>query len=168
MKHAASYVALIGALTSPSAFATDPCKHISLKKLQCQIVDSVNHTKATIVVSRSVTAGGDRPDCSTGVIQEALMVYQLFQADAGEKIDLLFSKTHLAQPFADLEHGHNVTTELYSVSSGLKDVVASISLIPTEKKIDANLTLSAVVDPLFAAKETHVNIIGSGTCTLQR
>jgi hypothetical protein len=151
--------------TSSPAFAINPCHHINLKYLVCQIVDSAHSTSAEIRISRDVTSGGSAPSCTTGVIQESMVVYPSFMADTGKRADLLFDSSHNGKLLSTLEQGQSATAVLYSAGLELQDLQAHLSFTPESGVITANLSLQARIIQIYSANQASVTINGTAVCT---
>lgn len=80
----ASFILFSFFLASNAAFAVNPCKHERLKTYVCEFTDSERNTSATVEIYRSVSAGGRRPSCTTGEIQEGVLARVSYRNLAGE------------------------------------------------------------------------------------
>jgi hypothetical protein len=168
MKRLASVLILASSLAGSPAFAINPCHSIIVKKLVCEIVDSAHSTRANVQISREVTSGGEKPYCTTGVVYETIDARPFFNAEAGERSDLLFGSTNLVKPLETLEKGQRVEANLYTVGLNLQDIDANLTFIPQGGVIQASLSLQARIIRIYSAEQAPVMISGSANCTEQR
>jgi hypothetical protein len=164
MKMFAALTALT--LITPAAFAINPCHSRSLKHYTCNIVDARNQTSAQIEIDRGITTGGNRPFCTTGVVQESILGTVQFQTKAGlAKSDLLLPVGKNGSPVSDLEGGEAIATSFYSGGLMLDNLAAQIVVTPGNSGLEANLKLSGDINSIFtpAGKES-VQLEASGAC----